>query len=309
MCGSVVVLRYALGVLRVVRVVVVVAVLHLVAVLMIAHVRVHVGVVVAVVTRLAVVVVRREVAIVVRRVPAAVTIVAIAVEHRRTTNEYRLDDVAGTVDVGVTYHLYVRACAVSLHYDGGYVLIDVLSQNSLDHVEVVVAVHSLHYAEVVHVAVAVEVEVGDHVLIGVEDLFELFHGVGLSESGSHGLEVEIKTDIRRYRANLYSRGGGHLLCRYANGSGRVIRVGGVGLLGVRRGGVTDRSSRIGYGNDAGEASRAAHRYCYQHDEILNFTHMGLILDVRRGMVVRKCEILMGCDRVTLVTGYSIPSQR
>jgi len=226
-------------------------------------------------TRLAVVVVRREMTVVVRRTPAAVTIAAVAVEHRRTANEYRLNDVLRTINIGVTNHLYVRAGAVSLHYDGGYVLIDVTSQNGLDHIEVVVAVHSLHYAEIIHVAVAVEVEVRNHILIRVEDFFELFHGVRLSESGCYGLEVKIQTDVGRYRTYLHSRSGGHFLSRYTYGSGRVIRVGGVGLR-RRSSRVTDRSSRIGYGNDAGEASRAAHRYCYQHDEILNFTHIGWI---------------------------------
>lgn len=104
-----------------------------------------------------------------------------------------LDDVVGAIDVLVADDLHCNALClwVFLHIDRGYVLIDVLCQHGLDDNEVAAAVGSLDDTEVVHLSVAVEVEVGEGRVGVVEHLFELFEVFGLPEQRSHRLQVEV----------------------------------------------------------------------------------------------------------------------
>ena len=145
-----------------------------------------------------------EVIPVVRRAPVGVGRTAEAVEQRRTLVIDRLDDIVSTIDVGRTYHLNVRRRIAHLHDQCGYILIDVSRQHGLDKQDVVIALDGLEHAQVIDVAVAVEVEVGDDVGVGVQDHLKLLDAVSLGKSRSHGLEVKIQTDVLRKGRNIYN---------------------------------------------------------------------------------------------------------
>lgn len=103
------------------------------------------------------------------------------------------DDVVGAIDVLIADDLHGNALClrVFLHENGGYVLIDVLCQHRLNDHEVAAAVGGLDDTEVVHLPVAVEVEVGEGRVGVVEHLFELFEVFGLPEQRCHRLQVEV----------------------------------------------------------------------------------------------------------------------
>lgn len=109
-----------------------------------------------------------------------------------------LDDVVGAIDVLVTDDLHCNALClrVFLYIDRSNILIDVLCQHGLDDHEVACVVGSLDDTEVVHLSVAVEVEVGEGRVGVVEHLFELFEVFGLPEQRSHRLQVEVLRYIR-----------------------------------------------------------------------------------------------------------------
>lgn len=90
---------------------------------------------------------------------------------------------------GVIYRPYVAALPIQggsthdfdvpvgtqriLHYHSGYVFIVVVSEHSLYVEQVSTGLDSLHHAQIVHVSVAVEVEVAYAEGIVVEEHFEL----------------------------------------------------------------------------------------------------------------------------------------
>lgn len=70
------------------------------------------------------------------------------------------DDVVFSIQVRVTYHLNRhRVVLLAFHIDGGHVLVDVLCQNGLQDNQAVLAFTDLDDAEIVHIAVAVQVKV------------------------------------------------------------------------------------------------------------------------------------------------------
>lgn len=235
--------------------------------------------IVAVMTRSAVVIVRREVAKVIRRLPAGIAVIVamIAVEQRRTANKYRLNDVVSAIDIRITDHLYVRRSVearAAFDYESGHILEDVLCQHSLNHIKVVVAVHCLHHAKIIHIAIPVQVEVGNHVLIRVEDRLKLFYGIRLSKSCSYGLKIQIKTDIGSNRTYLNGRCSSLTLRRNANGCGRISRGAHICLRCVARSHVTDRSVGICHRYDTSETRSAAHGSCSNRQHESNLAHIG-----------------------------------
>lgn len=242
-------------------------VVHLMAILVVRHVSVHIRMIVAVMTRSAVVVIRREMRIVIRRRPAGVVIIitTIAVEQRRTANEYRLNDVVVAVDIRVADHLYIRVSVHAVHAfhnEGCHVLIDVLCQHSLNHVQVVVAVAGFHHAEVIHIAVTIQVEVRNHVLIRVQDCLEFLYRVALCISSCNSLKVQIQADIGSNGAHLYGCRRAHATCGNAHGRSGIRRY--VNRRCLR---IANRSSRVGYCYDTGEAARAAYRSCKERKKL------------------------------------------
>lgn len=168
------------------------------AVAVVAHKRAHVGLVVAEEKRGRVLVVRREVPPVPRRMPDPVVVGEIVemVEDRRPDHEERIEDVVRAVDERGTDNLYVPLLGRrGLHHDGGDVLEHVLGQHCLDDEHVVVSLDSLYDAQVVNVAVSVQVEVRDDIGRVVEQRFELLDVPRLREGGAHSLQVKVEREV------------------------------------------------------------------------------------------------------------------
>lgn len=77
---------------------------------------------------------------------------------------YGLYDKAGPVNVWRSYNLYAGCSGDGdFGHEGGYVLVDVRCQHCLDQEHVVPSLYRFEHAEIVHISVIVEVQVGEHV--------------------------------------------------------------------------------------------------------------------------------------------------
>jgi len=74
-------------------------------------------------------------------------------------------------------------------------LVNIFCQYGLYHYQVTIAVGGLYHAQVIHFAIAIEVEVRECRIRVIEQLLELLQVFGLSEQGSHSLEVEVLRDV------------------------------------------------------------------------------------------------------------------
>ena len=131
------------------------------------------------------------------------------VVDRWTVDIYRFDDIVGTIDIFITYHLHrdlVRL--IFLHKDRCHVLVDIFCQHGLYHHQVTIAVCRLYHTQVIHFAIAVQVKVRECGIGVIQQLLKLLQVFGLSEKGGYSLEVEILRDVGG------SSGDGHgLVCQ------------------------------------------------------------------------------------------------
>ena len=86
------------------------------------------------------------------------------VEYNRPGVIYRTDDIVRSVNVGGTYYFdgVIAVCRDFCHH-GCHVLVNVRAECCLDDEYVIVSLHCRNNPEIVHVAVPVEVKVGDNV--------------------------------------------------------------------------------------------------------------------------------------------------
>jgi hypothetical protein len=113
-----------------------------------------------------------------------------------TVDIYRFDDIVRTIDILIPHHLYRDLVfLIFLHEDRCHVLVNIFCQYGLYHYQVTIAVGGLYHAQVIHFAIAVEVEVRECRIGVIEHLLELLQVFGLSEQGSHSLEVEVLRDV------------------------------------------------------------------------------------------------------------------
>lgn len=98
-------------------------------------------------------------------------------EYRRPGIINRLDDVVRTVDVRTAYDFHM-VCGVAWHLgnNGGHILIYVLVKHSLYDEYMGGAVQGLEHAQIIHISVVVEVQVGEHVGRIVEKFLEFLYG-------------------------------------------------------------------------------------------------------------------------------------
>ena len=73
----------------------------------------------------------------------------------------------------------------------GHILEDVVGQHGLDDKHVGIALNRLHDAQVIDIAVTVEVEVAEHIGGIVDQLLEFLHIGRLCESGANSLKIKI----------------------------------------------------------------------------------------------------------------------
>ncbi len=100
-----------------------------------------------------------------------------------------------------------------------YVLIERRTKTSLDEEGMVHAAMRLDHAQVVNPSVAVEIEVVDHIPTGVEQLLELRYRTRLSESRSHGVEVEVEREVGIVIGDCHRSDGRGLRRRRCDGRG------------------------------------------------------------------------------------------
>lgn len=99
---------------------------------------------------------------VVRGVPAYPRWTPEPIINQWSVDIHWFDDIVGTIDILVAYHLYGDlVISILLDEDRGHILIDILSQYGLDDHEVAVVIGSLDDAQIVHFSIAIEVEVGE----------------------------------------------------------------------------------------------------------------------------------------------------
>ena len=126
MSSCIVVFLIVLRLLMIVRIVAMIYIMHLMAVLMAVNIRSHIRMIVAIMTRSTVVVMRWKMAVIIGRYPYRIIMTAVIVKNQRSAYKYRLDDIVRSINIGMTDNLYIRRSAIILHYNGGYILIDIL---------------------------------------------------------------------------------------------------------------------------------------------------------------------------------------
>ena len=126
MSSCIVVFLIVLRLLMIVRIVAMIYIMHLMAVLMAVNIRSHIRMIVAIMTRSTVVVMRWEMAVIIGRYPYRIIMTAVIVKNQRSAYKYRLDDIVRSINIGMTDNLYIRRSAIILHYNGGYILLDIL---------------------------------------------------------------------------------------------------------------------------------------------------------------------------------------
>ena len=125
MSSCIVVFLIVLRLLMIVRIVAMIYIMHLMAVLMAVNIRSHIRMIVAIMTRSTVVVMRWKMAVIIGRYPYRIIMTAVIVKNQRSAYKYRLDDIVRSINIGMTDNLYIRRSAIILHYNGGYILIDI----------------------------------------------------------------------------------------------------------------------------------------------------------------------------------------
>ena len=107
------------------------------------------------------------------------------------------DDIGCTIHILVTYYLYRYIVArIFLYVYRGYILVDILRKNGLQNDEALVAFTGLDNAQIVHLPVAVEVEVAECAVRVVEHRLELFQVLSLRKKLSYNLQIESFRDVR-----------------------------------------------------------------------------------------------------------------
>ena len=106
-------------------------------------------------------------------------------------NIHGLDDIVGAVDILVTDDLdgYL-VCFVFLNIYRRHILVDVFRQDSLQYDEAFLAFAHFHYADIVNIAVAVQVKVTERRVGVVEQGLKLLKVFGLCKKFRYYLQVK-----------------------------------------------------------------------------------------------------------------------
>lgn len=138
-----------------------------------------------------------------RRIPAHPIRTPKPIIDIRPIDIYGFDDIIGAVDILIADDLHGNALClrVFLHKDRRHVLIHILGENGLDDHQVAITVRRLDDTQIIHLPVAVEVEIGESRVRIVEHILKLLQVFGLPEEGRHSLQIKVLGYI--------SRGGGN----------------------------------------------------------------------------------------------------
>jgi len=101
------------------------------------------------------------------------------------------DDIVAAIYIFVTHYLNANfVLLVFLHVDGRYILVDVFSQYCLQNDETLASFASLYHAQVIHLAVTVEVEVAERAVGVVEHVLKFLQVLRLCEQFCYHLQIQ-----------------------------------------------------------------------------------------------------------------------
>lgn len=104
----------------------------------------------------------------------------------------RLNNVVGAVEIRIADNLRI---VVILNHYRSHVLIGIVGIHVLNDNEVRTAIDLFDHPEVIHIAVAVEIQIADLTRIVVQIPFKLFQGSCLCKSDGHCLKVKVITKV------------------------------------------------------------------------------------------------------------------
>ena len=92
---------------------------------------------------------------------------------------------------------------VFLHIYGGYVLEDILRQNRLQNDQTLVTLAGLYDTKIIHLPVAVQIQVTERAVWVVEHRLELLQVLSLCEQFSYNLQIESFRDVGTLSGDSY----------------------------------------------------------------------------------------------------------
>ena len=92
---------------------------------------------------------------------------------------------------------------IFLYVYRGYVLEDIFRQNRLQYDQTLVALTGLYDTKIIHLPVAVQIQVTERAVRVVEHRLELFQVLSLCEQFSYNLQIESFRDVGTLSGNSY----------------------------------------------------------------------------------------------------------
>ena len=127
----------------------------LVAIMMVRHVRAHIRLIVVQIDGFRLLVVTGPITIVIRRGPSGISRTTEHVPQRRALDEYRTNNIVRSVQPAVTDHLHIQGIRTVLRNEGRYILIERMTETSLNEESMVHTAMGLNHTQIVDPTVAV----------------------------------------------------------------------------------------------------------------------------------------------------------
>jgi hypothetical protein len=130
---------------------------------------------------------------IVRRMPANPSCTPEPIVDNRSMDIYRLDDIVGAIDILISNHLYCDRLSsrVFLYEDRSYVLINILREYRLYNYEMLITIGYFYHSQIIHCAVAIEIQVGQSRIWVIEFSLELFQIFSLTKDSSYSFEIKV----------------------------------------------------------------------------------------------------------------------
>lgn len=182
----------------------------LAAIAVILHIHIHITHIVGLVLRCTLDIACRIVIPIIRRTPRRIVIATQRRVDHRCTNNHRLDDIIGTIEIRRTDHLDIaRTRHRYLRRQGSNILEVVGTQHRLDIIDMSITRYRLQHTQIINETITIEVEVGEIVRTMVDQILKLLHRLRLDKRRSNGLQIQ-RLGIRIGGLHHYrSRGNRH----------------------------------------------------------------------------------------------------
>lgn len=159
------------------------------------HIRRHVCLIVIQIDRSRARVIGRIVVVIIRRTPYGIRCATIDIPQRRTFHKHRTDDIIVSVQIAVAHHLHIQRAGSALRNQRGYVLKHAIVETRLNKQGMIIPAVGLDHTQVVDPAVAVQIQVVDHIPAGIQKFLKLLYRTALGESRSNGVQIQIERRI------------------------------------------------------------------------------------------------------------------